>query len=116
MLAQDSAQAEIALKRLNDLVGTDHVLTDAADLEFFAMDVYRSHALPLAVIQPGTVEELCAVVKLAAESDLQRWSACAERFDLRMFDGDHFYTQSQQDDVLRALRFDSGADARHLVA
>ncbi len=70
MLAQDSAQAEIALKRLNDLVGTDHVLTDAADLEFFAMDVYRSHALPLAVIQPGTVEELCAVVKLAAESDL----------------------------------------------
>ena len=40
---------------------------------------------------------------LAAESDLQRWSECAEGFDLQMFDGDHFYTQSQQDEVLHAL-------------
>jgi glycolate oxidase len=70
MLAQDTAQAEIALKRLNEMVGSDHVLTSAEDLEFYAMDVYRARALPLAVVQPGTVEELCAVVKLAAESEL----------------------------------------------
>ena len=70
MLAQDSAQTEIILKRLNDVVGQDHVLTAAEELEFYAMDVYRTRCLPLAVVQPGTVDELCAVVKLAAESNL----------------------------------------------
>ncbi len=70
MLAQDTAQTEIILKRLADTVGSDRVLTSPEDREFYAMDVYRARALPLAVVQPGSVEELCAVVKLAAESQL----------------------------------------------
>ena len=53
---------------------------------------------------------------LAAESDLQRWSECAERFDLHMFDGDHFYTQSRQDEVLQTLGRAVEADIAALPA
>lgn len=47
------------------IVGTSHVLTGEADRSFFAMDVYNQRELPLAVIQPGTIEELQAVVRTA---------------------------------------------------
>lgn len=40
---------------------------------------------------------------LATEDDLQHWSACSNSFDLHLFDGDHFYTQSCQDNVLQTL-------------
>ena len=40
---------------------------------------------------------------LAAASDLQHWSDCANTFALHLFDGDHFYTQACQDDVLQTL-------------
>ncbi len=40
---------------------------------------------------------------LAGEIDLQHWSDCTDSFARHMFDGDHFYTQSCQDDVLQTL-------------
>ena len=59
--------------RLADLitaVGEDYVLTDAAECAYYSQDLYRSGALAIAVVQPGTVEELQAVVKAATEAGL----------------------------------------------
>lgn len=53
------------LADLTRIVGTVHVLTSDVDREFYAMDVYNQLKLPLAVIQPGTVEELQQVVRTA---------------------------------------------------
>ena len=53
------------LTDLTSIVGQDHVLTSDADRDFYAMDVYNQLKLPLAVIQPGSVEELQKVVRTA---------------------------------------------------
>jgi FAD/FMN-containing dehydrogenase len=50
---------------MKDLVGADHVLTGDAMLPF-ATDVYRARSLPAAVVRPGSVAELQAVVGAAA--------------------------------------------------
>ena len=47
-------------------IGREHVLSDPADREFYAMDVYSSRELPLAVVRPGSTAELQAIVRLAA--------------------------------------------------
>jgi FAD/FMN-containing dehydrogenase len=46
------------------LLGDACVLTDAASLRFHAQDVYGSGVPPLAVVRPGSVEELAAAVQL----------------------------------------------------
>ena len=56
--------------RFSLVVGAANVLTGAAALPY-ATDVYRSIAQPLAVVRPGTVEELQAVVRAAAKAKLQ---------------------------------------------
>jgi FAD/FMN-containing dehydrogenase len=55
------------LERLAACVGGGEVLT-GDDRAFYATDVYSRRELPLAVVRPGTREELCAVVALAYES------------------------------------------------
>ena len=50
------------LTDLARIVGQAHVLTSEAEREFYAMDVYNQLKIPLAVIQPGTVEELQQVL------------------------------------------------------
>jgi surfactin synthase thioesterase subunit len=40
---------------------------------------------------------------LTTENDLRHWADCTDSFALHLFDGDHFYTQSCQDDVLQTL-------------
>jgi FAD/FMN-containing dehydrogenase len=58
---------------LNDLaaiVGDRHVLTSEADRNFYAMDVYNQLRLPLAVVQPGSVEELQQVVRTATAAGI----------------------------------------------
>ena len=47
------------------IVGQAHVLTSDADREFYSMDVYNHLKLPLAVVQPGSVDELQQVVRTA---------------------------------------------------
>ena len=64
MLASEAQNPDL-LQGLAGIVGPDHVLTSDEDREFFAMDVYRALSLPLAVVQPGTVDELCQVVAAA---------------------------------------------------
>jgi FAD/FMN-containing dehydrogenase len=53
------------LTDLAAIVGDRHVLTSEADRDFYAMDVYNQLRLPLAVVQPGSVEELQQVVRTA---------------------------------------------------
>ncbi len=54
------------LAKLRNTLGANHVLCDAADREFFAMDVYNFRELPLAVVQPGSVEELQEIARIAS--------------------------------------------------
>lgn len=49
-------------------VGREHVLTEEADRRFYSTDVYNHVELPAAVVRPGTVDELQAVVRAAAEA------------------------------------------------
>lgn len=53
---------------LTQQLGAEHVLTDAADRLFYGHDVFRAGELPDAVVRPGSVEELQAVVKAAYDS------------------------------------------------
>lgn len=56
------------LEQLRAAIGSEYVLTDDADREFFAMDVYNFRELPLAVVQPGTVEELQEIAGIATSA------------------------------------------------
>jgi D-lactate dehydrogenase (cytochrome) len=53
------------LATLTQQLGADNVLTDEADRLFFGHDVFRAGALPDAVVRPGSVDELQAVVRAA---------------------------------------------------
>ncbi len=57
--------ASSLLADLSAIVGQAHVLTGDADREFYAMDVYNQLKVPLAVVQPGTIEQLQKVVRTA---------------------------------------------------
>lgn len=54
------------VQQLGAAIGREHVLTDAGEREFHAMDVYNARELPIAVVRPGSTAELQAVVKIAA--------------------------------------------------
>jgi FAD/FMN-containing dehydrogenase len=58
------------INKLVALLGREHVLSDEADREFYAMDVYNFRELPMAVVQPGTVEELQEVARVASSAGL----------------------------------------------
>ena len=48
------------------LLGAEHVLLEPADREFYAMDVYNAREVPMAVVQPGSVEDVQAVARIAS--------------------------------------------------
>jgi len=52
--------------KLRAICGAEHVLTDDADRQFFAMDVYSFRELPIAVVQPGSVSELQDIARIAS--------------------------------------------------
>ncbi len=58
------------LEKLTAAIGSEHVLTDEADREFYAMDVYSFRELPIAVVQPGTVEELQEIARIATSAEV----------------------------------------------
>jgi len=58
------------VEKLISAIGADYVLTDDADREFYAMDVYSFREMPVAVVQPGSTADLQAIVKIAAENKL----------------------------------------------
>jgi FAD/FMN-containing dehydrogenase len=47
-------------------LGAAHVLLEPADREFYAMDVYNFRELPMAVVQPGSIEDLQAIARIAS--------------------------------------------------
>jgi FAD/FMN-containing dehydrogenase len=53
---------------LTQAIGADHVQTRESERRFFSQDVFRTGALPLAVVQPQTVEDVqaCAALCQAA--------------------------------------------------
>lgn len=65
-MSANPQSASSLVSDLGNVVGRDHVLTGEADREFYAMDVYNHREKPIAVAQPGTVEELQQVVRVAA--------------------------------------------------
>jgi len=58
------------LSKLRSAIGAEHVLIDDADREFFAMDVYRFREMPIAVVQPGSVEDLQQIARIASAEGL----------------------------------------------
>jgi FAD/FMN-containing dehydrogenase len=56
------------IPRLVQALGPDHVLAGEDDRAFYAHDVYRKMATPLAVVRPGSVEELARVVATATSA------------------------------------------------
>ncbi len=60
-------QPSALLEALVSVVGTPHVLTDDESRTFYSTDVYRqADELAFAVVQPGSVEELQAAVRVCA--------------------------------------------------
>ena len=49
-------------------LGPEHVLVDEEERLFYAHDVFRAGKTPLAVVRPGSVDELAEVVRLAFEA------------------------------------------------
>jgi FAD/FMN-containing dehydrogenase len=62
-----SATADLP-ERLSRVLGRSYLLTDDDSREFYSQDVYRAGAMVLAVAQPGSIEQLREVVRLATEA------------------------------------------------
>jgi len=58
----DRVAQEALCERLRRIVGPAHLAADESTRRFFSEDLNASGELPLAVVAPGTVEELCAAV------------------------------------------------------
>ncbi|NNL99268.1 MAG: FAD-binding oxidoreductase, partial [Gammaproteobacteria bacterium] len=64
-MAQARADAQTLTDRLAEIVGADHVLTDAESRSLYAQDIFTRGMPAFAVVQPGTTAELAAVVAAA---------------------------------------------------
>ncbi|MGI9291812.1 MAG: FAD-binding oxidoreductase [Gammaproteobacteria bacterium] len=69
MVANESDTRNV-LDQLVGAVGEGHVLTGDADREFYAMDVYNYREQPVAVVQPGSMDEVIELAKIAKEHQL----------------------------------------------
>jgi FAD/FMN-containing dehydrogenase len=58
------------IARLVQAVGAENVLTSADDRAFYSHDVYRQMATPIAVVRPGSVEEMARVIGMATSEGL----------------------------------------------
>jgi FAD/FMN-containing dehydrogenase len=54
------------VRQLMAAIGAEYVLTDPAEREFHAMDVYNFRELPIAVVRPGSTADLQGIVRIAA--------------------------------------------------
>lgn len=65
MNAELQSNSAALLSRLEALLGRDHVLTDATERSFYSTDIYKTGALPLAVLRPSTTADVAQIVQLA---------------------------------------------------
>ena len=68
-MATTLRNAPSLLEALFAAIGADHVLTDETERRFHGTDVFHSRELPDAVVQPGSIAELQAVVVACAAAD-----------------------------------------------
>jgi len=65
MVANES-ETHGVVEQLAEAIGREYVLTDAEEREFYAMDVYTAREVPLAVVQPGSLDDMVAVSRIAS--------------------------------------------------
>jgi glycolate dehydrogenase FAD-linked subunit len=58
------------ISQLKNLLGSEHVLTDAAVLEMYSQDIWAAGEPVAAVVRPADTRQLAALAKLAAELDV----------------------------------------------
>ena len=61
------------LKQVRQVLGSDHVVTDPAELERRARDPVPGRILPLAFLYPGSTDEVSEVVRLADHYGVTVW-------------------------------------------
>jgi D-lactate dehydrogenase (cytochrome) len=64
----DLAATAGLLSRLESAVGADYLLTDEAERRFHSTDVFNHVAMPAAVVRPGSVAEIQAIVRICGEA------------------------------------------------
>src|SRR5947209_7356658 len=66
--ARTAASETHVLERLREIVGAEHVLTDAEKVEPYAQDAIKEKFPPEAVVLPRGAEEIAAIMRLANEA------------------------------------------------
>lgn len=66
--AKSGAKSGDVAAALRKALGDGAVMTDAANLDYFANDVYRTGGAPLAVVRPASVKALQQAVRLCADA------------------------------------------------
>ncbi len=85
----DAVRPEIAdaISKLGVAIGSDHVLTSRVDREWYAADFTDSEVpTPVAVVQPGSTEDVVEIVKIAgarAWRSRRAAAACRTRWRTR---------------------------------
>lgn len=97
MVANES-ETHGLIEQLTAALGAEHVKLDAADREFYAMDVYSQRELPLAVVQPATLEDVVEIARLAAANGVA----------LIARGGGASYTDAYLPDTAHSLLVDTG--------
>ncbi|MEC9375938.1 MAG: FAD-binding oxidoreductase [Pseudomonadota bacterium] len=64
-VSESESRDEDLLKKLVAELGNEYVLSTIEDRQFYSMDVYAARELPIAVVQPGSIEEMIAVSRIA---------------------------------------------------
>jgi len=67
MVANKSAGHDL-IAELSAAIGADYVLTDDTERNFYAMDVYAQRELPIAVVQPGSLDDAVTVARIAEQA------------------------------------------------
>jgi len=70
---QSRVDIDAAFSKLKEIVGEDHLIVDAAELEVRSRDTIPSVKQALAFVYPGNVEEVQAIVRLANEFKIPLW-------------------------------------------
>jgi FAD/FMN-containing dehydrogenase len=66
LMVANEAETHDMIGQLAAALGNDFVLVDAGEREFYSMDVYSQRELPAAVVQPGTLEDIIEIARIAA--------------------------------------------------
>lgn len=73
------AEINLAFSKLREIVGEEHLIVDADELERRSRDTIPSVRQPLAFVYPGSVEEVQAIVRLANEFKIPLWPVSTGR-------------------------------------